>query len=69
MGMGCPKKTPCPVENSLLLALSLPFINQDSHSRGFVEVGAWLGQRGRVRKCYVLASAASLFPLSGDAVA
>ena len=43
MGMGCPKKTPCPVENSLLLALSLPFINQDSHSRGFVEVGAWLG--------------------------
>lgn len=50
MGMGYPKKTPCPVENSLLLALSLPFINQESHSRGFVEAGAWLGQRGQGEK-------------------
>lgn len=50
MGMRCPKKTPCPVENSLVLAFSLSFINQDSHSQDFVEVGAWLEERGQGEK-------------------
>ena len=34
----------CSVGNSLVLAFSLPFISQDSHSRDFVEVRAWLGK-------------------------
>lgn len=50
MGMRCPKKTPRPVENSHVLAFSLSFISQDSHSQDFVEVGAWLGERGQGEK-------------------
>lgn len=44
--MVCLKKRPCSGKKYLVLASSMPLINQDAHTQAFPEVRAWLGGVG-----------------------